>query len=142
MLSKEGVCLPSKRKLFSGLLQHTVNNEVFRLARLSFYENLLIRKETIVRCFHSPRNWRFFGEFFSVYPVCVRETPARGVKLENARYQWRTFRFRPRFSFRAAVVLPYEPVSIRTLYEPQMRNASKNPPAMQDVVRNNGLGPL
>ena len=40
----EGVCLPSKRKLFSGLLQHTVNNEVFPLARLSFYENLLIRQ--------------------------------------------------------------------------------------------------
>ena len=58
--STEGVCLPSKRKLFSGLLQHTVNNEVFPLARLSLYENLLIRQETIVRCSHSLRSWCFY----------------------------------------------------------------------------------
>ena len=47
----------------------------------------------------------FIGEFFSVYPVCVRETPAREVKLENEGYQWRRLSFRPRFSFRAAVSL-------------------------------------
>ena len=58
----------SRTRLCSGLglLQHTVNNEVLPLARLSFYENLLIRQETIVRCSHSLRSWWFFGEFFSV----------------------------------------------------------------------------
>ena len=71
------VYLPSKMKLFSVLLQHTVNSEVFPLARLSFYENLLIRQETIVRCSHSLRSWWFFGEFFSVYPVSVFERHPR-----------------------------------------------------------------
>ena len=46
MQSTEGF-LPSKRK---GLLQHTVDDEVSALARLSFHENLLIEQETSVCC--------------------------------------------------------------------------------------------
>ena len=36
----------------NGLLQHTADNEVSALARLTFYENLLIGQETSVRCLH------------------------------------------------------------------------------------------
>ena len=43
-------------------------------------------------------------------------------------------------AFARLYLLLYEPVLIRTLYEQQMRNASKNPPATQAVVRHNGLG--
>ena len=39
----------SKRK---GLLQYTVDNEVYALARLAFYENLLIGQEISVSCLH------------------------------------------------------------------------------------------
>ena len=38
------IFLPSRRK---SLLQHTVDNEVSALARLSFYENLFIGKEQV-----------------------------------------------------------------------------------------------
>ena len=41
--------LPSKRK---GLLQQVALNEVYALARLTFYENLLIGQETSARCPH------------------------------------------------------------------------------------------
>ena len=41
--------LPYRRK---GLLQHTVDNEVSVLARLTFYENLLIGQEKSVCCLH------------------------------------------------------------------------------------------
>ena len=43
-------------------------------------------------------------------------------------------------AFARLYLLLYEPVLIRTLHEPQMRNASKNPPGTQAVVRYNGLG--
>ena len=46
MLSIEGF-LPSKRK---GLLQQVAHNKVYALARLTFYENLLIGQETSVCC--------------------------------------------------------------------------------------------
>lgn len=47
MLSTDdGFVLPSKRK---DLLQHTVDNEVSALARLTFYENLLTGQEISVR---------------------------------------------------------------------------------------------
>ena len=45
-LSIEGF-LPSERK---SLLQQEAHNEVSPLARLTFYENLLIGQETSVRC--------------------------------------------------------------------------------------------
>ena len=48
-LSIEGFFLLSERK---GLLQHTDVVEVSALARLTFYENLLIGKEKSVRCTH------------------------------------------------------------------------------------------
>ena len=41
------VFLPSRRKVLS---QQTVDNEVSALARLTFYENLLIGQETSVHC--------------------------------------------------------------------------------------------
>ena len=43
-------------------------------------------------------------------------------------------------AFARLYLLLYEPVLIRPLYEQQMRNASKNPPATQAVVHHNGLG--
>ena len=46
MLSTTEVFLLSKRK---GLLQHTVDKEVFASTRLAFYENLLIGQEMSVR---------------------------------------------------------------------------------------------
>ena len=47
MMSTEGFSFsPSKRK---DILQHTVDNEVSALARLTIYENLLIGQETSVR---------------------------------------------------------------------------------------------
>ena len=49
MLSNEGFFLPSKRK---GLLQHTVDNEVYELVRLTFYKNLFIGQERSVYCLH------------------------------------------------------------------------------------------
>ena len=49
MLSTEGFFLPSDRK---GLLRHIVDNKVSTLARLTFYENLLIGPETSVRFPH------------------------------------------------------------------------------------------
>ena len=48
MLSTE-VSFTFERK---GLLQHTVDNEVSALARLIFYENLLIGYEVSVLCPH------------------------------------------------------------------------------------------
>ena len=39
----------SKRK---GPLQYTVDNEVYALARLAFYKNLLIGQEISVSCLH------------------------------------------------------------------------------------------
>ena len=35
-----------------GLLQYTVDNEVYALARLAFYDNLLIGQEISVSCLH------------------------------------------------------------------------------------------
>ena len=48
MMSTEGFSFsPSKRR---DILQHTVDNEVSALARLTIYENLLIGQKTSVRC--------------------------------------------------------------------------------------------
>ena len=48
-LSTEGFFLPSERK---GLLYNALDNEMSALARLAFYENLLIGQEISVRCPH------------------------------------------------------------------------------------------
>ena len=47
IMSTEGFLKPSKQK---GLLQHTVDNKVSVLARLTFYENLFIEEESSFRC--------------------------------------------------------------------------------------------
>ena len=43
---------PPFQTLRKGLLQYTVDNEVYALARLAFYENLLIIQEINVSCLH------------------------------------------------------------------------------------------
>ena len=86
MLSTEEVCLPSKRKLFSGLLQHTVNNEVFRLAtssRLSMRICWLGKKQLSV-VFIACVAGGFWWVFFFVRSVCSRDTRARGQTRKRA----------------------------------------------------------
>ena len=58
------IFLPSRRK---SLLQHTVDNEVSALARLSFYENLFIGQGTSVRGLYKTgvriyRKWMNFSQ--------------------------------------------------------------------------------